>query len=191
MEELIKQFKIERINKSGAKFDIEKAKWMNQQYLKVKPEKELAEYLAADLDKEGIQASEDEIIHVADGYRDRITFPQDIFEMGSYFFIRPQEYNDNIVRKKWTEEAVTILGEYAEALIQCEDPINQEGAKNLLESILEKHGIGMGRIMQALRVAITGTGTGIDLMLTIEILGSKETGERIQLAIEKLSDFVK
>jgi len=188
---LIKLFSLDRVIKSGAKFDIEKAKWINQQFLKDASISTLGESLMKDLRKEGISADEKKVYQVADAFRERITFLTDLFPKSVYFFKRPVQYDENVVNKKWTRETVEVLQAYAILLEEQNHEINHEIAGNLLKEILDKKGIAVGRVMQALRVAITGVSGGIDLMLTIEILGAHEVAVRINIAVDTLSDRVK
>jgi glutamyl-tRNA synthetase len=191
MQDLIDNFSIERINKAGAKFDIEKANWFNQQYIKQIPYEELGLSLFNDLVKLGIKAEYKYVETVASAFRDRITFLHELAEISIYFFKNPDSYDEKVVRKKWTVQAVEFLKNYASALQTYEGDFNAYIAKQLLTEILDKLGIGMGSVMQVLRVAITGKASGIDLMQTMEILGYEEVSNRIFMAINKLSDSVK
>ncbi len=188
---LIKLFSLDRVIKSGAKFDIEKAKWINQQFLKDAPTSILGESLLEELQKAGISADEKKVYQVADAFRERITFLNDLYPRTIYFFIRPSHYDENVVKKKWTREAVEVIGSFASLLMEHENEIDQQKARNLLNEILDKKNTGMGVVMQALRLAITGVTMGIDLMLTIEILGAHEVAKRIKNAINELSDDVR
>jgi glutamyl-tRNA synthetase len=190
LDELIRVFTLERVHKAGAKFDIDKAKWLNQQYLKEKPASELGSHLLASCREKEIDCTIEKANRIAWEMRERVTFPTEFLEKGFYFFQRPVEYDENVIKKKWTVEAVSVLKAYADSLQDFNGSINAEKSKDLLNKILEDLGIGMGRIMQALRVAITGLGGGIDLMVTVEILGKEEVAERILVALKALSDRV-
>ncbi|WKN33025.1 glutamate--tRNA ligase [Porifericola rhodea] len=190
-EELIKSFKIEQINKAGARFDINKAKWYNQQYLKQKTNEELAEMLLKELEKEGVASSREKAAFVSGLMKERVTFPAEIWKNAQFFYVAPQRYDEKIVNKKWTEEAVTVLKAYANALKEQSNGISADEAKAVLEQVLNDLGVKMGRVMQALRLAVTGEGSGPDLMPTIEVLGTAETASRIENALERLGDKVK
>ena len=190
LEELSQAFSIDRIGKGGAKFDINKAKWFNQQYLKIKSTQELAGYLNASLTSEGVEFPGDKAGQVADVMRDRITFPDDIWLKGQFFLKQPAEYNEKVVREKWTRENVQVLSDYAGALTKLET-VSEEKAKGTLEAILELNKVAIGKVMQALRVALTGEGGGPDLMRIISILGPSECSNRLRTAIEILDDHVK
>ncbi|MEQ8715338.1 MAG: glutamate--tRNA ligase [Cyclobacteriaceae bacterium] len=185
MEELIAQFSLERINKAGAKFDIQKAKWFNEQYLRATSDEVLAEDFLAQASKVGINCSPEKAKAIVRVMKERVTFSHEILEKGSYFFDDPAQYDDKIVVKKWTAEAVDVFAAYANELNSL-DTITVEEAKSLLSKILEEKGVGMGRVMQALRVAMTGGAGGPDLMDIIEIVGPATTARRINIAIEQL-----
>jgi glutamyl-tRNA synthetase len=190
IEDLIDSFSIERINKAGAKFDIEKANWFNQHYIKQIPDAKLGAYLYDDLIKLGIEADYNYVEIVASAFRERITFLHELSDISIYFFKIPDSYDEKVVRKRWTPQAVKFLEYYANELKIYNGHFDAEIAKELLKDILDKLGINMGSVMQVLRVAITGKASGIDLMKTIEILGREEVSSRIYNAIDKLSDAV-
>jgi len=191
-KELIETFSLERINKAGTKFDIEKAKWYNQQYLKNKPQNELVALLKDQLKEESVSLEEDKLKIVSEMLRERITFSSDLKLMALTFLNRPESYQEKVVKKKWTREAVNILNLYAEKLQSLgKEVLDATQAKALLEQILEENGINIGRVMQALRLAITGQGGGPDLMQIIEVLSAKEVASRISIALEALAGQVK
>lgn len=185
VSELIEAFSIDRISKSGAKFDIEKAKWFNQQYIKSKNGEELSQFLLNDLEKNNVSYKKQQLVKICNALKERVTFPGDFWNDGRFFFQQPDTYDEKVVNKKWTEEAVMILDAYKDAL-KAKDNINADESKALLNNILEEKGVKLGKVMQALRLAITGAGSGPDLMEIIEILGPKETANRIEAAIVKL-----
>lgn len=190
MNELIQVFSIERIGKSGAKFDINKAKWYNQQYLKNKTNEELAEYLLKELRKQDISCNPEKAARICNELKERVVFQKDFWEEGKYFFIAPEVYDEKIIEKKWTEEAVKALIVYKEALKEIES-FSSANVRQTLAEVLEKNDIKMGKVMQAIRIAITGVGAGPDLMNIIEILGKEETISRIDNALQRLEQNVK
>jgi glutamyl-tRNA synthetase len=185
-EELTHAFSIERINKSGAKFDIEKAKWFNQQYLKNVDNDVLAvEFLLKKLRDEGVDCSEEKAATICGLLKERVTFPHEFWTAGQYFFFAPNEYDDKVIRKKWSDEAATVFADYRDALKNV-DTLTPELALETLNGVLEKLGIGMGKVMQVLRVVMTGQAGGPDLMGIIAVLGKDEVISRIDRALEKL-----
>jgi glutamyl-tRNA synthetase len=184
MQQLIDAFTIERIGKAGAKFDIQKAQWFNQQYLKSKSNAELAEFLLADLKREGIACTQEKAEKVCQAMRERITFPQDIWQQGQFFFHAPVTLDEAVLAKKWNAEAASVLLAFSSKLNE-KSAISADEAKALLESVCASLSIGAGKIMQVLRISLTGGAAGPDLMLTIEIIGPKEAALRIQNCIQK------
>ena len=183
LEEMIEAFSLERINKAGARFDIEKAKWFNQQYLKNKPADELAASLQNDIDKTVSQEKAEAIVNAL---KERVTFASEFASAGGFFFQRPESYDEKTVRKKWNADSARGLKGYAEALAKV-DAVDAEQAKALLVEVLEGLELGLGRVMPVLRVSLTGQAGGPDLMDIIRILGPAEAVARIEIALEKLN----
>jgi glutamyl-tRNA synthetase len=182
LEELSEHFSIERINKSGAKFDIEKAKWFNREYLKNIENTTLAVGLLEVLAKEKIDCSSEKAAAICGLLKERVTFPEEFWTTGRYFFFQPEEYDEKVIQKKWNQEVRNILEDYGIALQSCHK-LTHESALNVLNTVLEKHGAGIGKVMQALRVVITGLAGGPDLMDIISLLGKDEVIKRINYAL--------
>jgi glutamyl-tRNA synthetase len=184
MDELIEAFTLERIGKAGAKFDINKAKWFNHEYLKQKDDKEIVnDFLELALNANQ-NIAKDQALEICKLFHGRVTFVKDIFNECQFLLNRPTTYDEASI-EKWTIEASSVFAVYANDIstIQIFDVNN---AKNLLNSICEARNIKMGKQMAALRLAITGSLTGPDLMKSIEILGAEETKLRILNAIKVL-----
>lgn len=185
MDELIQAFSIERIGKAGTKFDIHKAQWYNQHYLRAKSEEELSVYLFDSLKKEGIECSADKAKKVVSLMKDRATFPNDLWANGKFLFQSPTVFDEQVVAKKWNDDAVKVLSTFRDA-IKSATEITAESAKATLEKVTTDLGIKIGSIMQAVRVSITGAASGPDLMITMEILGKEEVIKRIDYALANL-----
>lgn len=183
MQELVEAFTIERIGKAGARFDILKAQWFNQQYLKAKSNEELAEFLLASLPAGS--CTKEKAAKICGMLKERVTFTHDFATQALFFFEAPIEYDQQVVSKKWNNDAVTVLTAYSQALASVPD-LTADVAKTTLENVTSSLGIGTGKILQALRVSITGAGSGPDLMLAMEILGSAEVVSRINCALSTL-----
>ncbi|QHL88204.1 glutamate--tRNA ligase [Nibribacter ruber] len=188
MDELIEAFSIERIGKSGTRFDIQKARWYNEQYLRAKPDTELAQYLLASLKEQNIECSEDRAVKIVSLMKERVTFPQDFAKEATYFFSAPTQYNEQVAAKKWNAAGAAAFVQFRNELSTLED-FNADSVKALLLQILERNGLKIGQVMQALRIAVTGVEAGPDLMAIIEIIGKEETQQRIDAAISKLSQY--
>ncbi len=185
MEQLIEAFTLERIGKAGARFDIHKAQWFNQQYLKNRGDHELMDFLMASLKKENIPCDEAKAKKIVAVMKDRVTFPVDFWEQGKFFFRAPLQFDEAVTAKKWNDEAVKVLNAYLQE-IRSMAALTAESAKAALEKVTTNLGIKTGQILQALRMSITGGASGPDLMMTLEILGNDEVVSRLSFALETL-----
>jgi glutamyl-tRNA synthetase len=181
MDELIAAFSLERINKAGAKFDINKAKWYNQQYLKLASDEELAKTYLSDYEL-------DKSIKLTHLFKERVTFPQEIATEASILLTTPKTYDEAIVASKWNMDAKNGITAFKNILPHIENFIADD-IKHALSDELEKAGIKMGKMMQMLRIAIMGTGTGPDLMLSMEIMGKDEVKLRLEKALAELPEI--
>ena len=184
MNELIDAFSVERIGKAGTKFDIHKAQWFNQQYLRGKSEEALSAYLLESLKRENIACTPEKAMKICFVMKDRVTFPADFWELGKFFFRAPVAFDEQMA-KKWNDDAVKVLQSFRLLLDQV--PIlSADVAKTTLESVTAKLGIATGKILQAVRITLTGGASGPDLMMTMEILGKEEVVNRIDYALKTL-----
>ncbi|NML66867.1 glutamate--tRNA ligase [Hymenobacter sp. RP-2-7] len=187
MPELIEAFSIDRVSKSPAKFDVAKAKWYNEHYLRAKPDAELAPYLLAALGEHGIECSAEKAAQVVGVMKERVSFPQDFWQEAKYFFEAPTEYDQAVIAKKWNAQVSAALGAYADALPADSEPsANAEVLKSIFNQTMEAQGLKPGQVLQALRVAVTGAGAGPDLFETLAILGTGEVAQRLRAARERL-----
>lgn len=185
LDELVENFTVERIGKSGTKFDIAKAKWFNQQYLQRKSVEEQAAMLQQQLDQRGISVEPAFAQAVCALVKDRATFPQDFYNEASFLFARPADYDQEVAAKKWNAEAAQFMQAYGTALAALPS-VDAATAKQLVEDTAAAQGIKSGKVMQALRLAITGRGAGPDLMETIALLGPAEASARVEQAVATL-----
>lgn len=185
LDELIQAFSIDRISKAGAKFDIQKAQWFNQQYLRAKSDSELADFLLQALEKENIACTAEKATKIVTVMKERVTFPQDFWEQGKYFFHAPTTFDESVVSKKWNDDAVKVLSALKDAIAELTS-FDSSIAKTTLEQVTATLGIGTGKILQALRVSITGVGGGPDLMVIMEIIGKDEVVKRMAFALDTL-----
>jgi glutamyl-tRNA synthetase len=186
MDELINAFSVDRIGKAGAKFDIQKAQWFNQQYIRAKSDDELAKYLLDSLAKVNVACTKEKAIKIVSIMKERVSFPKDLWEQGKFLFHAPTSFDEHIVAKKWNDDAVKVLSTYKTELTKITD-FNAATAKNTLEMATASLGIGTGKILQALRLSITGAGAGPDLMMVMEIIGREEVVQRIDYALKTLN----
>ncbi|MDX2197219.1 MAG: glutamate--tRNA ligase [Cytophagales bacterium] len=185
LNNLIQLFSIERIGKSGSKFDINKAKWFNQQYIKQKNNDEIAQYLADELAKVQIICDSDKAMRIATLLKDRVTFLKDMAAESLYFFDAPSKYDQDVTAQKWNDEAKRAALLWHDALVS-DNNFDANNVKHHLHEVLEKANIKPGKVMQAMRLAITGVGAGPDLMQICEILGKEQTLYRLKKAIDSI-----
>ncbi len=181
LEELVPLFKIEQIHKAGARFDIEKAKWYNEHYLRHKDNTELASLLIESslLTPEGGISAElaGKLVVLM---KDRATFPADMWQKVPYLFHAPTEFDATVTgdSKKWHDEAKNFIKELSEKLTDFTQDWTAESIKHFIHEVAEAKALKVGKFMQAIRTATTGAGQGPDLMLILEILGKTETQAR-------------
>jgi len=187
LDELVDAFSIERIGKSGTKFDIAKAKWFNEQYLRSKPNPELGAFLSAGAKSEGFEVPADKSDAIVSLVKGRVTFPADLWKESKFMVNAPTNFDEDVAAKKWNADAVRLLGSYAAALEGFEGTFDAVAAKSLLERTAESEGLKLGKVMQAVRLAVTGLAGGPDLMEVFAILGTAEVAKRIRFALSKLT----
>lgn len=185
VDELIREFSLERITKAGARFDILKAQWYNQSYLRQMPAEELAGFLLEALSRENIPCEQEKALKIVAVMQDRVTFPQDFWEQGKYFFHAPESYDQNVISKKWNAETARVLAAYRDNLANL-TVLDAEAARAALEQVTAALNTASGKVLQALRVVITGMAGGPDLMMIMEIIGKKEVIQRIDQAVKTL-----
>ena len=186
MEELIKTFSFERVHKAGARFDIQKANWFNQQYLKMKDDADIVNEVKPLFAAKRIEVSEEQTIQIVHLLKDRVHFVKEIVQESLFLFNAPDEYDQEIALKKWNEEAVNAISGFKDSLETFEGEFTADHIKHSLHATMETLGIKMGKIMQALRLAVTGAGAGPDLMVIMEILGKEEVASRLNNALNRL-----
>lgn len=182
LDELVDAFSLDRINKAGAKFDVNKAKWFNQQYLKQSDSKELAHVYLPNLPAKEADA----FVHL---FLDRVTFPQEIGQLVYEFTQKPHAYDELVLATKWNLEAQKGLQVLAASLPTC-STWDADGIKHAIHVALEETGIKMGKVMQMLRVALSGNGAGPDLMISMQLWGKDEVIERINAALSVFPKLV-
>lgn len=185
LSELIEIFSLERVNKSGAKFDFEKAKWFNHQYLQMKSNNELAEKYKEFLAEKNLTAPDDYIQKIVELVKERAYFIHDLWEVSSFFFLRPDSYDEAVIRKRWQENTPQHLKTIKE-IIAAEPNFQIDRTREQVKKYIEDHQLNMANIMNCLRLSLVGYAKGPDLFEIINLLGVEESSERIDIAINKI-----
>jgi glutamyl-tRNA synthetase len=178
LDELIDAFSLERVGRSGSRFDPEKAKWYNQQYLKKHTHEELALRVMPVLEKKGIKADLNFLSRVVSLVRERMVFPQDLWDQAAYFFQAPESYDDQQQKKVWKSDTPAIMADIRELLLHAFD-FRSANLESLVKQYVEEKEIGFGRIMAPLRLLLVGSGMGPHLFDIMEMIGKEETIRRI------------
>ena len=178
LEELVEVFDLSRVNKAGAKFDPEKNKWFNHQYLIKKSDAELAEFFQTELKSKGIDKSLDVVIKIVSLVKERANFVTELYELSHYFFEAPKNYDEKAT-KNFTEQTRIWLTEVQKLIENIED-FDSKTIEQNIKNWISDNNIGMGKIMQPLRVALVGSMKGPDLFEIIYVLGKNESSNRIQ-----------
>ena len=190
MAELIEQFSLERVSKSGAKFDYEKGKWFNHQYLQLRSNEELAEQfmpiLASRLSPNSLIAlSPDVVAKVIGLTKDRVNFVSELWEQVNFFFVAPTEYDEKSLKKRWKEDSPKHMTEML-ALLEAHEDWSAEGLDNLIMPWIAEKEYGVGVVMNAFRICLVGAARGPHIWNITDVLGKEETLARVRTALEKL-----
>jgi glutamyl-tRNA synthetase len=187
MNELIDAFSIERVGKSGSRFDPEKAKWFNHKYLQGRTNTQLAiefrEFLRANGYQDDIVRLETLIAMV----KERVSFVKDIWEQTDFFFKAPESYDQEAVKKRWTADSAKQLLELKSVLEKLND-FSADATEPVIMSWIEKNGYNTGAIMNTFRLVVVGALRGPHMFDIISWIGKEETLKRIDKGIARLSE---
>ncbi|WP_282016355.1 glutamate--tRNA ligase [Marinifilum flexuosum] len=186
MEELSQAFSLERVNKSGAKFDPEKTKWYNRQYLVNKSDEEIGSLFTKEvLTAKEIEADQAVVNRVCGMVKDRVDFIAELWDQVNFFFEAPKEYDAKTVKKGWKADTPELMTELKGILEGIEDFSSANTEEVVKEWITSKE-IGFGKVMNPFRLAMVGAGKGPHMFDIIEILGKEETIARLDFAMENI-----
>lgn len=180
LDEMTKEFDLNKVHKAGARFSKEKAEWFNHQYIQLKSDEELLQILkSSDLN---LTLSDEKLLKVVHLMKERATFTKDIYENGKFFFEAPSSYDEKASKKAWNDETSNLLTEFSVMLSEIE-AFTSENIKQNLHDFAENKGVGMGKVMMPLRLALVGELKGPDVPDIVELVGKEESIARINNAI--------
>lgn len=185
--ELIQLFSLERVNKAGAKFDPEKTKWFNQQYLRNKSEEVLAEMVRPYINSEK-PFSKEFLTEFCRLMKEKVYFIHQFWEQGSYFFVRPNKFDQDVISKRWSTKSSMLLQLLAKELSILEN-FNAAEVELKFKMCCENLDIPPGQLMQLLRVAVSGVGGGPALFEMMALLGAQECVCRLEKAVVLFPKF--
>ena len=202
MEELIQDFSLDRVSKAGAKFDYEKGKWFNHQYLQLRSNEELAQMFLPTLTANGIENPDKKMVATVIGLtKDRVNFVPELWEQTNFFFVAPTEYDEKSLKKRWKEDSPKHMTELLEVLegVSEEDWHKKEQITNEQSQItnlwhldkvvmpwIEAHEYGVGIVMNAFRICLVGAARGPHIWDIADVLGKEETLKRVRTALKIL-----
>jgi len=187
MDELIEQFSLERINKAGARFDPQKARWFNHQFLQLKTEREVAELFLPLLMEKGITADLPFVERVVSLVRERVDFVKDLWDETFFFFKAPDQYDEKVVKKRWKGDVPELMRELSEILAET-TPFDSHTLEKNVKQWIEQHKTGMGKVLNALRLLLVGASKGPHLFDIMAMIGKEETLKRIENGLKKLPE---
>jgi glutamyl-tRNA synthetase len=184
LTELADAFDLNRVHKSGAKFDPEKNKWFNHQYLIRQNNEVLAKAFAPIVCDKGIDVDYTTLVKIVALIKERAHFVSEFWELSDFFFVAPNSYDEK-ASKNWKEETPELMKDLISILQSIED-FTSATIETIVKDWMTQHEIGMGKIMQPLRLSLVGALKGPHLFDIAELIGKDETIKRIQTAIEML-----
>jgi glutamyl-tRNA synthetase len=185
LDEMAQAFSLERVGKSGSRFDPEKARWFNHQYLIKRDEQTLCKLYQAILKSKNIVATNDYVLKIIGLIKERTNFVKDFWDQSYFFFERPASYDQQMIKKHWKENTTELLrlliekiGEGINFQVSDLDPV--------IKSFAEEQQVGIGQVMTPLRLALVGSAIGPGVTMIMELLGKDEVLSRINKALDSI-----
>ena len=212
LEELVGAFSLERVIKSGARFNAEKAKWYNKEYLRRKNAAKLAELYIPVLESKGLKVvdcpacaltagsemnvagadftngifSRQYVERVVALIQERATFVADFWDIASYLFVAPAEFVEKDAAKFWKEENYTLALQVADFIVGFNGEFTKESIEGPLEEYIRSNEWPMGKVMNCLRLALVGASSGLGIADIVTLIGKDEFAKRIEYIKSKL-----
>ena len=203
LDELVQAFSMDKVQKAGAKFNPDKAKWFNKEYLRMKSDEELTDLFVPILEENGIKVtgcykcpvshdfasnsvSKNYVKGVVALIKERATFVADFWTIAPYLFVAPKEYVEKDAAKFWKEENYTLAFKAAEHIASYEGHWTAEAVGAELEGFIRGNEWPMGKVMNCLRLALSGASSGLGIADILSFIGKDEFLARMARAGEKL-----
>jgi len=184
LDELVAKFSIDRVSKAGAKFDFEKAKWFNAEWVKKSEALSLESEVKKLLGDKGVVVSDDAyLLKVIDKIKDRVVLLPDFYQQSAYFFEEPKEYDINAVKPKWTDAKTEFFNAFID-LIKSTEAWDETSLEAAFKALAEEKAIKAGELMLPFRVMLVGGKFGPHVFDIAVLLGKEETINRIEKALE-------
>ena len=185
LDELAEVFSIERVGKSGSRFDPEKARWFNHQYMMKMDDEDLADLFLPVLVEKGYMTDRDFIVEVIGLVKDRAHFVHELWEQSDFFFKAPDEFDPKAVKKRWKTNSYDQINELKEVLTAIDD-FSSENVEAVVKAWIEEKEYGLGAVLNAFRLVIVGALKGPHLFDIVALLGQEETLRRLEIGLHEL-----
>ncbi len=184
LDELVKAFDLNRVHKSGAKFDPDKNKWFNHQYLQKQSNESLAYSFSSILNEKGISIAHEKLVSIVSVIKERANFVSEFWEMSDFFFQAPTSYDEK-ASKNWKEETPILMNQLIVVLNSIEN-FSSLNIETIVKDWMTQNDIGMGKVMQPFRLSLVGALKGPHLFDIAELIGKEETIKRLENAVATL-----
>ena len=188
MDGLIKNFSLERVNKSGAVFDLQKLNWLNAEHLRKLTNEQILPLLKEEIlqsEFSYLQLTDDYLLQIISSMKERVSFVKEFITTCTYFYKQPEEYEQKSVEKNWKTETPDQMRKLCEEFSKLENP-SKEDFEHALGKVAEELNVGNGKLIHPLRLAVSGQSTGPGMFDLLFILGKDEVIKRINAAIERI-----
>ena len=185
LDELINEFQLEKVGRSGSRFDPDKSKWFNHQHIQMMAEGELSKAFQSTLLSAGVEISNERTKVLIPIIKPRINFLHEIWDESWFFFQDPDAYDPDVIKKRWKEDTPEKMQLLSEALESCE-PFTAESVETVVKSTIAAYEWGMGSIMNAWRLLLVGAAKGPGLFDLAAFLGREEVRSRMAKGIKQI-----
>ncbi len=186
LDELVEEFQLGKVGRSGSRFDPEKSKWFNHQHIQMINDSDLSKAISLELEANGITIDDSKIRVLIPIIKPKINFLYEVWDQAWFFVVAPDSYDEGMVKKRWKEDSPEKMKNLAEALKFCE-PFTLESVETVVKGAIEENQWGMGAIMNAWRLLLVGAAKGPGLFDLASFLGKEEVIGRMSRGIEKIS----
>lgn len=186
LDELVSLFRLERCSKSGAKFDFEKGKWFNHQYLQMADNRRIAEEMMKDITANGVVTDMAKVEQVVGFMKSRVSFIKELWPLCSFFWIAPTTYDEKAIQKRWKEETPRIMHELYDVMAAWDNYDDIEGSEAHVKAWCEQKGYPLGNVMNPFRLMLVGELKGPHMFEVTAVLGKEETLRRMETAFAAL-----
>ncbi len=189
LDELVEAFSIDRVHKAGSRFDHDKAKWFNHQYLRKKPSDQLAMEFRELLRAKGIHVDIVRLEMLVELVKERVSFMKDIWDQTDFFFKAPETYDPEAVRKRWGKDTASQLTELKDLLLTIPD-FSVAAAETAVKEWIAAKGYNTGAIMNAFRLVLVGSLRGPHIFDIISWIGREESAGRIERGVKAIGEML-